>query len=154
MKLDKKTQLAIVGVLILLISFAQPPYSMKQAIGTGIGKAAALAAVAYIWMHHSKLIALFLVIWITKCSSGVWEGLTCPPGQEEQGGVCVEKKKEAPAPPPAVSAPPMTVPGVGTPVSSQSSSTAVQTAPAQPLPPVAGPQPTEKFDLMHAYPLA
>jgi hypothetical protein len=74
MKLTRKTEWAIIAVLIVYIAFSSGFQIVKDILATPLGKAAGLAAIVAVWKFVSPTIALLLAISFLRCAkSNVWE---------------------------------------------------------------------------------
>lgn len=74
MKLTRKTEWALIAALILYIAFIPRVQLVKDILATGLGKAAALVAIVYVWKYVSATIALLLTIAFLRCARwNVWE---------------------------------------------------------------------------------
>jgi hypothetical protein len=77
MKLSRKTEWMIVAVLIAYIAFAPGFAMVRDMLSSPVGKAVALAGIAYVWKTVSPLIAVLLVVLYLKCTRmSVWEGFS------------------------------------------------------------------------------
>jgi hypothetical protein len=74
MKLARNTEWAIIAALIAYIAFTPGFRIVKDTLATPLGKAAALAAIVYIWKSVSPIIAILLTISFLRCAKwNVWE---------------------------------------------------------------------------------
>lgn len=74
MKLTRKTEWALIAALILYIAFIPRVQFVRDILATGLGKAAALVAIVYVWKYVSATIALLLTIAFLRCARwNVWE---------------------------------------------------------------------------------
>lgn len=74
MKLARNTEWAIIAALIAYIAFTPGFRIVKDTLATPLGKAAALAAIVYIWKSVSPIVAILLTISFVRCTTGpVWE---------------------------------------------------------------------------------
>lgn len=79
MKLAQNTEWIVIAVLITYISFTNGFPVVRDVLKTGLGKAAALAFIVYVWKYVSPVIALLIAINFVRCASwNVWEGLETP----------------------------------------------------------------------------
>jgi hypothetical protein len=74
MKLARNTEWAIIAALIAYIAFTPGFRIVKDTLATPLGKAAALAAIVYIWKSVSPIVAILLTISFLRCAKwNVWE---------------------------------------------------------------------------------
>jgi hypothetical protein len=74
MKLARNTEWAIIAALIAYIAFTPGFRIVKDTLATPLGKAAALAAIVYIWKFVSPIVAILLTISFLRCAKwNVWE---------------------------------------------------------------------------------
>jgi hypothetical protein len=74
MKLTRNTEWAIIAALIAYLAFLPEVQAIKEALATPLGKAAALAAIVYVWKSVSAIIALLLLVGFVRCAKwNVWE---------------------------------------------------------------------------------
>ena len=77
MKLTRKTEWALIAALILYIAFIPRVQIVRDILATGLGKAAALVAIVYVWKYVSAILAILLVIAFLRCARwNVWEGFS------------------------------------------------------------------------------
>lgn len=79
MRLSGNNELIAIGVVILVTCFS--PSLVSPLVRSQVGKAVALAATAWVALHVSQPLALFLAVLVVSCCSG-WEhmdgsGPTC-----------------------------------------------------------------------------
>lgn len=75
MRLSGTNELAVIGALILVTVFM--PHLVSPLVRSHVGKAVALAAVAWVSLHVSQSVALFGAVLVLSCCSG-WEHLDNP----------------------------------------------------------------------------
>jgi len=88
MKLNQRTELIVVGVLIAYLAFTPGFQFVRDILSNPIGKAAFLALVVYVWKYVSAITAVLLLVGYIRCArNNIWEGLampalncTCPTG--------------------------------------------------------------------------
>lgn len=68
MRLSGTNELIAIGVVILVTCFA--PNLVSPLVRSHVGKAAALAAVAWVSLHVSPHLALLLAVLVVSCCSG------------------------------------------------------------------------------------
>ena len=74
MKLTRNTEWAIIAALIAYLAFTPGLQALKDLLASPVAKAAALAAIVYVWKYISPVIALLLIIGFLRCTTGaVWE---------------------------------------------------------------------------------
>lgn len=74
MKLARNTEWGVIAALIAYIAFTPGLRIVKDILATALGKAAALAAIVYVWKYVSTTIALLLAISFGRCATwNVWE---------------------------------------------------------------------------------
>ena len=74
MKLTRNTEWAIIAALIAYIAFTPGLQALKDLLASPVAKAAALAAIVYVWKFVSPVIALLLIIGFLRCTTGAgWE---------------------------------------------------------------------------------
>lgn len=77
MKLTRKTEWVLITALIVYIAFIPRVQAVKDILATGLGKAAALAAIVYVWKSGSAILAILLVVAFLRCARwNVWEGFS------------------------------------------------------------------------------
>jgi hypothetical protein len=75
MKLDRRTELIVSGVLIAYLAFTPGFQIIKDILATGLGRAAFLAMVVYVFKFVSASVALLLLVGYIRCiKMKVWEG--------------------------------------------------------------------------------
>ena len=75
MRLSGTNELVVVGTLIFVTCFM--PHVVSPLVRSHIGKAAALAAVAWVALNVSQTVALFAAVLVVSCcSSSGWEYMT------------------------------------------------------------------------------
>jgi hypothetical protein len=77
--LSSRNEWILVGVLIAYLAFIPSLQMVRDILATSIGKAAALAAIVYVYKYVSCSAALLLVIAYVRCSRSVREMLENPP---------------------------------------------------------------------------
>ena len=177
MRLTQKTEWIVIAAVIAAIAFAPK----MDLLSTPVGKIAALAGIVYAWKCVSPIVAILLAVaFVSLAKARVWEGMAVSPascacedgyvydastkkcknstGASKDPTACmcdsgyaydVITKQCTQASPvqeaiPAVSTAPVTTPGAAQAMATSTPPVAVPTS--------AGPTPSEKFDLMHAYP--
>lgn len=88
MRLSRNTELAIVGVLIVVLASGAMTGIVSRFLSTTIGRIVGLAAIVYTWKYVSPVISLLLLVGYVRCSSRVMEGFdtaatttcSCAPG--------------------------------------------------------------------------
>ena len=74
MKLARNTEWALIGGLILYIAFTPGVQAIKDILAKPLGKAAALAAIVYVWKFVSPVVAILLTISFVRCATwNTWE---------------------------------------------------------------------------------
>lgn len=74
MKLTRNTEWALIAALIVYIAFTSGTQLVKSILATGLGKAAALATIIYVYKYVSCPIALLLIISFMRCATwNSWE---------------------------------------------------------------------------------
>ena len=76
--LSKRNELIALGALVLYLAFVPSVQVVRDFLSTGVGKAAALAAIIYVHKYVSCSVALLLVVAYVRCASTSWEGFTTP----------------------------------------------------------------------------
>lgn len=77
MKLTRTTEWTVIAVLIAYIAFTPGFRVVKEILATSLGKAAALAAIVYVWKSVSPIVAILLTISFLRCARwNVWEMFT------------------------------------------------------------------------------
>jgi hypothetical protein len=87
MRLSRNTELAVVGILIVVLASGAMTSIVSRFLSTTIGRIIGLAAIVYTWKYVSPVVSLLLIIGYVRCSRMV-EGFdtaatttcTCPPG--------------------------------------------------------------------------
>jgi hypothetical protein len=77
--LSSRNEWILIGVLIAYLAFIPSLQMVRDILATSIGKAAALAAIVYVYKYVSCSAALLLVIAYMRCSRSVREMLENPP---------------------------------------------------------------------------
>ena len=72
MRLSGTNELIAIGVVILVTCFS--PSLVSPLVRSQVGKAVALAATAWVALHVSQPLALFMAVLVVSCCSG-WEHL-------------------------------------------------------------------------------
>lgn len=99
MRLSRNTELAIVGVLIVVLASGTMTGVVSRFLSTTLGRIIGLVAIVYTWKYVSPVISLLLLVGYIRCSSRVVEGFEtegvntceCPPGFEWKDNECVNK---------------------------------------------------------------
>jgi len=74
MKLTRNTEWALIAALIVYIAFTPGFRVVKDILATPLGKAAALAAIVYVWKFVSPIVAILLTVSFLRCAKwNVWE---------------------------------------------------------------------------------
>ena len=76
--LSSRNELILVGVLIFYLAFVPRLQMVRELLATPIGKAAALAAIVYVYKYVSCSAALLLVIAYVRCARTSREMFTTP----------------------------------------------------------------------------
>lgn len=88
MRLSRNTELAIVGVLIVVLASGAMTGVVSRFLSTTLGRIIGLAAIVYTWKYVSPVISLLLLVGYIRCSSRIMEGFdtaatttcSCAPG--------------------------------------------------------------------------
>jgi hypothetical protein len=79
MKLDRRTELIVSGVLIVYLAFTPGFQIVKDILATPLGRAAFLATVVYVFKFVSASVALLLLVGYMRCvKMNIWEGADDP----------------------------------------------------------------------------
>ena len=141
--LSSRNEWILVGALIFYLAFIPSLEMVRELLATPIGKAAALAAIVYVYKYVSCSAALLLVIAYVRCARSTREmfdvppTMTCPEGTALDSTatppVCRSTSSVTPS-----SAPSPTESGIGasisTPPPNSSMSTAPMTTPTSTMP--------------------
>jgi hypothetical protein len=76
--LSSRNELILVGVLIFYLAFVPRLQMVRELLATPIGKAAALAAIVYVYKYVSCSAALLLVIAYVRCGCNIREMMENP----------------------------------------------------------------------------
>lgn len=87
MRLSRNTELAIVGVLIVVLASGAMTGIVSRFLSTTLGRIIGLAVIVYTWKYVSPVISLLLLVGYIRCSTRVMEGFDtaatttcqCPP---------------------------------------------------------------------------
>ena len=147
--LSARNEMIAVGVLIAYLAFGPSIPAMRQILSSSVGKAVALAGIVYVYKFVSCSLALLLVVWYVRCSSGSWEGFTTPTTTVQPTITCPDgyaydsmSKECKPTSSMSGSVPPESSPSssmgasVSTPPPNSAVSTAPMTTPMPTMPPV------------------
>ena len=147
--LSARNEMIAVGILIVYLAFGPGLPIVRDLLSTPIGKALALAGIVYVYKYVSCSVALLLVIWYVRCSSGSWEGFTTPTTTVQPTCTCPDgyaydsvSKECKPTSSMSGSVPPESTPSstmgasVSTPPPNSAVSTAPMTTPTPTMPPV------------------
>ena len=147
--LSARNEMIAVGVLIAYLAFGPHVPAVREILSTSVGKAVALAGIVYVYKFVSCSLALLLVVWYLRCSSGSWEGFTTPTTTVQPTCTCPDgyaydsmSKECKPTSSMSGSVPPESTPSstmgasVSTPPPNSAVSTAPMTTPMPTMPPV------------------
>ena len=141
--LSSRNEWILVGALIFYLAFIPSLEMVRELLATPIGKAAALAAIVYVYKYVSCSAALLLVIAYVRCARSTREMFDVPPTMTCPEGTALDSTATPPVcrsassvtPP---SAPSPTESGMGasisTPPPNSSMSTAPMTTPTATMP--------------------
>jgi hypothetical protein len=128
--LSSRNELILVGALIFYLAFVPRLQMVRELLSTPVGKAAALAAIVYVYKYVSCSAALLLVVAYVRCGCNSIEMMTNPSTSSSMPAVMPST--------PINTAPPTSGPGapVNTMPPNASMSTAPMTTPMPTMPPV------------------
>ena len=106
MKLATNTEWAIIAALVIYIAFTPGLPIVRQLLSTGVGKAAALGVIVYVWKYVSQPIAFLLLVSFLRCAS-MREGMKnpnahCPTGFTLSDDNTCKDDKGNQGPPPTI----------------------------------------------------
>ena len=141
--LSSRNEWILIGTLIAYLAFIPSLQMVRDILATSIGKAAALAAIVYVYKYVSCSAALLLVIAYVRCARSSREMFDVPPTMNCPEGTALDSTATPPVcrsvssvTPPSAPSPPDSSQGapVTTPPPNAAMSTAPMTTPTATMP--------------------
>ena len=132
--LSSRNEWILIGALIAYLAFIPSLQMVRDILATSIGKAAALAAIVYVYKYVSCPAALLLVIAYVRCARSSREMFDVPPTMNCPEGTALDSTATPPVcrsassiTPPSAPSPPES--GVGASINTPPPNAAMSTAP-------------------------